>query len=104
MTAHPALTWVNVPAGGFAARMVAPQQATVPSVLSPQLWALWVNGPIHTSGAPALTWVNAPAGGAAWPSVLSPQQVTVPSVLSAQVCQPPALTWVNVPAGGVAWP
>jgi hypothetical protein len=72
---------------------LSPQQATVPSVLSPQLWE-----------PPALTWVNGPAGGVAWPERLSPQQATVPSVLSPQVCENPALTWVNAPAGGVASP
>ena len=51
----PALTWVNVLAGGVAwPEPLLPQQAAVPSGLSPQV--------CH---APALTWVNVPMGGVA---------------------------------------
>src|SRR2546427_9511255 len=47
-----ALTWVNMPPGGIAwPSWLFPQQATVPSALTPQLW-----------NAPALTSVYLPAG------------------------------------------
>ena len=73
--APPALTAVKVPAGGVAwPSSSAPQQATVPFVLTPQVWSL-----------PALTAVKVPAGGVAWPSPLTPQQATVPFVLTPQV-------------------
>ena len=49
-----------------------PQQATVPFVLTPQVWR-----------PPALTAVKVPAGGVAWPLALSPQQATVPFAFSA---------------------
>ena len=53
----PAVTCVNVPAGGVAwPEELSPQHATVPSDLSP-----------HVCDPPALTWVNTPAGGVAWP-------------------------------------
>jgi len=80
-------------AGGGGELPSSPQQAIVPSVLSPQVW-----------DHPALTCVNVPAGGIAWPALFCPQQATVPSVLSPQLWESPALIWVNAPAGGVACP
>ena len=80
-------------------RAYSPQQATAPSVLTPQVWA-------H----PALSEANSPDGGVAGAptkmlstSLSEPQHVTVPSVLTPQV-SPPTLTEVNSPVGGVAWP
>jgi hypothetical protein len=71
----PALTCVKVPAGGVLwPRPFHPQQASVPSVFSPQVWLL-----------PAVTWVKVPAGGVLWPPSFRPQQATVPSVLRPQV-------------------
>lgn len=67
-----------------------PQQATSPSLLTPQLWL-----------PPAATWVKAPAGGALWPSALLPQQATLPSLLTPQLWLPPAATWVKASAGGL---
>src|SRR5205823_6215003 len=58
-----------------------PQQASVPSALSPQVCS-----------PPALTWLKAPAGGVAWPLSLLPQQASVPSAFTPQVWLPPALT------------
>jgi hypothetical protein len=51
-----------------------PQQATVPSVFTPQAW-----------DNPALTWVNFPAGGVLWPLSFFPQHATDSSVLTPQV-------------------
>ena len=75
-----------------------PQQATEPSLLTPQVCAV-----------PALTETKEPAGGVAWPwySVTQkslPQQATEPSLLIPQVWSPPALTELKEPAGGVALP
>ena len=81
-------------AGGVAWPLVlAPQQASVPSVLIAQV-----------SVPPALTALKLPAGGVAWPLVLKPQQMSVASVLIAQAWFAPALTAMKLPAGGVAWP
>jgi hypothetical protein len=64
-----------MPAGGLASpELFFPQQATVPSVFTPQVCK-----------PHALTWVKVPAGGLACPKLLSPQQATVPSVSSPQV-------------------
>jgi hypothetical protein len=53
----PTLTEENVPAGGVTSpALFSPQQATVASVLTPQVWL-----------KPALTEENVPAGGVAWP-------------------------------------
>jgi hypothetical protein len=60
--------------GGVASpSTLRPQQATVRSVLTPQVCAL-----------PAVTEVNVSAGGEACPSELSPQQTMVPLAVSAQ--------------------
>ena len=75
---------LKVPAGGAACPSpLMPQQASVPSVLTAQVWK-----------APALTVVYVPAGGEACPKALWPQQASVPSVLTAQVCRAPAVTVV----------
>ena len=48
------VTWVKVPAGGLACpRLLSPQQARVPSVLTPQVWR----------EPAALTSVKVPWGG-----------------------------------------
>src|SRR5437588_13056799 len=78
--------------GGVACPAVlSPQQATVPSLFTAQVWL-----------APALTAVKVPAGGVACPELFKPQQATVPSVLTPQVKLLPALTAGKVPVGGVA--
>ena len=64
-----------MPAGGVAwPSLLSPQQATVPSVRTPQVW--------KRAGADR---VKVPAGGVAWPKSLFPQQATVPSVRTPQV-------------------
>jgi len=71
----PALTSVNVPAGGVDwPKLLSPQQATVPSVLIPQVYT-----------PPALTSVNVPEGGVDWREPLAPQQAKVPSVFTPQL-------------------
>jgi uncharacterized protein (DUF2336 family) len=72
---------------------LAPQQATVPSVFTPQVY--W---------SPALTNAKVPSGGVAAPKAFSPQQATVPSVFTAQAWNMPTLTEVKVPAGTGPWP
>ena len=63
-----------MPLGGVAwPEALLPQQARVPSVLTPQ-----VKMPL------ALTEVKVPLGGFAWPWKLSPQQARVPSALTPQ--------------------
>ena len=54
-----------------------PQQASVPSVFSPQLWYV-----------PAATRVNLPAGAARWLYRLSPQHRTPPPTVRTQLCRP----------------
>jgi hypothetical protein len=51
-----------------------PQQATVPSVFTPQVWA-----------SPALTWVKVPAGAVFSPELFWLQQTTDPPILMPQV-------------------
>src|SRR4051794_30768692 len=84
-----------VPSGGVACpRELLPQQTTVPSVFTPQVWL-----------SAALTWVKLPAGGVARPSLFEPQQARVLLALfTPHVWLAPALTWVKLPAGGVASP
>ena len=74
-------------------RACPPQQATEPSLLTPQVFFL-----------PALTETKEPAGGVTLPAVSLPQQSTEPSLLTPQVCDTPALTETKEPAGGVASP
>ena len=116
-------------AGGVACPSPSlPQQATEPSLLTPQVWEPGADGDEGTRGRrgpavpvppqqatepslltpqvwthPALTETKEPAGGVAWPSQLPPQQATEPSLLTPQVYYP-ALTETKEPAGGVAWP
>ena len=73
--------------------VVAPQQASVPSVLIAQVW----KRPALDRGEGAGRR-GGPAEG------VSPQQASVPFVLIAQVWSLPALTAVKVPAGGVDLP
>jgi hypothetical protein len=71
----PALIWMSVPEGAVPSpKLLPPQQATVPSVFTPQAW-----------DNPALTWVNFPAGGVLWPLSFFPQHATDSSVLTPQV-------------------
>ena len=70
-----------------------PQQATVASALTPQLWA-----------PPAETELKVPPGGLDWPLPLAPQQARVPFVLTAQLCDSPAEMAMKVPVGGLDWP
>jgi hypothetical protein len=85
-----------MPGGGVACpSLSSPQQATVPFVLTPQVWKLNVS---------ALTALNVPPGEASWLKRLSPQHVTDPFVLIPQLWKEPAVIAMNVPAGGVAWP
>jgi hypothetical protein len=57
MELSPALTEAKVPTGGVALPwLLSPQQATVPSVLTPHAWM-----------PPALMETNVPSGGADWP-------------------------------------
>jgi hypothetical protein len=67
--------------GGPECSSSPPQQAMVPSLLTP-----------HVKKTPALTEANVPAGGSTWPNLLSPQQATVPSTFRPHVWAPPALT------------
>ena len=53
---------------------LSPQQATVPSILMPQVCI-----------SPAATCVKNPTAGVLWPHVSFPQQATVPSVFTPQV-------------------
>jgi hypothetical protein len=65
----------RVPVGGaLSAFSLLPQQATVPSVLTPQVWE-----------NPALTWVNVPAGTVLSPELLLLQQTTDPPTLTPHV-------------------
>ncbi|HEV2927863.1 MAG TPA: hypothetical protein VGW74_04155, partial [Propionibacteriaceae bacterium] len=69
----PASTAVKVPTGATLNGgdwVFRPQQASVLSVLTPQLWS-----------PPALTALKVPDGGVASPSSFLPQQATVPSLL-----------------------
>ena len=51
------LTEAKIPSGGFASPSeFSPQQATVPSTITPQLWFF-----------PALRELNSPPGGVTWP-------------------------------------
>ena len=70
---------------------LSPQQATEPSLLTPQVFAY-----------PAMTEMKEPAGVVAWPSSLLPPQATEPLLLTPQVWFPPALTESKEPAGVVA--
>ena len=74
-------------------RASQPQQATEPSVFTPQV-----------NSFPALTEVNSPYGGVAWRSESQPQQATEPSTMTPQLYPDPALTETNLPAGGMFWP
>jgi hypothetical protein len=71
----------------------SPQQASVLSVLTAQLWN-W----------PAERALKLPVGEASWPLPLLPQQVSEPSPFSAQLWKAPAEITLKVPAGEVAWP
>ena len=73
---------------GMVIEEFAPQQATEPSRLTPQVW-----------NPPALTEANSPAGGVAWPCLFQPQQATAPSPFTPQMWDPPALTGANSSAG-----
>ena len=70
-------------------KSLKPQQATEPSLLTPQVFFL-----------PALTETKEPAGGVVSPKSLKPQQATEPSPLTPQVWIAPALTETKEPAGG----
>ena len=71
----PALTEEKVPEGGEACpKVLSPQQASVPSLFTPQLWK-----------SPALTEEKVPDGGVDCPKPLSPQQASVPSLLTPQL-------------------
>lgn len=69
---------------------VGPQQATVPSVFTPQALA-----------PPALTDTKPSAGRVAQ---VVPQQTTVPSVVTPQAHESPALMDAKVPEGGIVSP
>jgi hypothetical protein len=56
---------------------LAPQQTTLPLVLTPQLWL-----------APALIAMNVPVGDVVWPEAFEPQQARVPFVLTPQLSRP----------------
>lgn len=71
----------------------APQQATVPPIVTPQVWLKL-----------ALTETNCSSGGVPWPSAFCPQQVTEWSALTPHACFLPVLMEVKAPPGGVAWP
>ena len=87
-------TWRKAPPGGLAwPAAFLPQQARVPSALTPQLWKF-----------PAETWLKDPLGGLAWPSLLEPQQTAVVSVLIPQVWVCPADTWLYDPTGTFSTP
>jgi hypothetical protein len=98
-TAHaprglPALTEEKVPAGGVSPGPEPPQQARVPSALTP-----------HAAVALALTDAKVPVGGDASPRLYpspSPQQARVPSLFTAQAAALPTLTERKLPDGG--WP
>ena len=70
-----------------------PQQATEPSVLSPQ-----------ACSRPAPTEVNCPGGGLVLPSLSCPQHSAEPSTLSPQAKYHPVLTEANWPEGGGIMP
>ena len=73
-----------------------PQQATEPSLLTPQVWSPpGADGDEGTRGRRGLAIVGS------GPAVL-PQQATEPSLLTPQVWPHPALTETKEPAGGVA--
>ena len=74
-------------------RVSAPQQATEPPILTPQV-----------CNTPALTETKEPAGGVAWLSPSLPQQATEPPILTPQVWNAPTLMETKELAGGVAWP
>jgi len=119
-----------VPLGGVAwPDQFAPQQARVPSVLTPQLWAspaeTEVKVPLATVdppdelpqqstqpslrtpqafSSPAEMAMNVPLGGVAWPALLRPQHARAPSVRMAQPKPKPHETAVKLPAGGVVSP
>ena len=90
-----------MPVGGVACPLpLLPQQATVPSVLTPHEWY-----------EPADTAVNVPVGGVACPLRAVPQQATVLSVVMPHEWARPAETELNstgirdhplVPSGLVA--
>jgi hypothetical protein len=97
-TAHaprglPALTEEKVPAGGVSPGPEPPQQARVPSALTP-----------HAAVALALTDAKVPDGGAFSPRLYpsTPQQARVPSVFTAQAAASPTLTEMKLPDGGLA--
>jgi hypothetical protein len=84
----------KVPVGGGLTSEVCPQQARVPSVLTPQ-----------TTRVPTLTAVKVSEGGVESPTVTKlPEQATVPSVLIPHSTESPVLTEVNVPFGGSTRP
>ena len=86
---------MNSPSGGVdLLKKSSPQQAKVPSVLTPHVWS-----------SPVLTEENGPLGGVALPSSsLSPARPRCRLILTPQVCSGPVLTEVNSPSGGVASP
>ena len=89
----PPSTAVKVPTGGVDwPRPWAPQQATAPLVLMPQVWL-----------PPALIAVKVPAGGVDWPCELEPQQMRLPPWRTPQVWSSPAASAApaKVPPGGL---
>ena len=123
----PVYPWKSEVASSY---VYAPQQATEPSLLTPQVWScpalpetkepaggVWPRR-IHccTSrrwsrcssprrcGPPSAQETKEPAGGVAWPYSSEPQQATEPSLLTPQVWAAPALTESKDPEGGVASP
>src|SRR4029079_17597271 len=81
-------TELNVPDGGVdSPSSFLPQQATVASVLTPQVCS-----------PPASIALNVPPGGVAWRWLLEPQHATVASTLIAHECPPPALTCTTASA------
>ena len=129
----PALTESKEPAGGVASpfEVVLPQQATEPSLLTPQVWVIpgahgvegtrgrrgltilipspsrrrrHCSSPRRCGHCPALDGIEGTRGRQRPRpySSRSPQQATEPSLLNPQVCHCPALTETNEPAGGAA--
>src|SRR5581483_10203328 len=90
----PAVTWMNVPAGGLEPwKLLSPQHSTAPLGRRPQLWA--------AAAAPVATCTKAPDGGV---DGSRPQQVTLPSPASAQPWFQVMVTALKAPAGGTASP
>jgi hypothetical protein len=92
----PALTCLNVPAGGDAC----------PKELLPQQVMVWSGRRPHTWEKPAEMWVNSPGGSVSCPPLSRPQQITVESpVWMAHAVKLPVVMYLALsPAGTVVWP